>query len=73
MFLPRKSLYNGPGLVEFMYTLTQLREMAESGKYEKCKTCKGKRRFIADAGFGVYEVDCMACMDEDFKPTGLIL
>ncbi len=73
MFNPGKVLYRGPGEAKFMYTLRELREMAESGKYEKCKTCKGKRRFIADAGFGVHEVDCMACMDEDFKPTGLIL
>jgi hypothetical protein len=56
-----------------MYTLRELREMAESGKYEKCKTCKGKRRLIADAGFGVHEFDCMDCMDKDFEPTGLIL
>ena len=73
MFVSGKALYNGPGLVEFMYTLTQLREMAESGKYQKCKTCKGKRRLVSDAGFGLHEFDCMACMDEDFKPTGLIL
>jgi hypothetical protein len=73
MLIPGKTIYSGPGLVEFMYTLRELREMAESGKYEKCKTCKGKRRFIADAGFGVHEVDCMACMDEDYEPTGLIL
>ena len=56
-----------------MYTLTQLREMAESGKYQKCKTCKGKRHLIIDAGFGVAEIECMACMDKDFEPTGLIL
>ena len=56
-----------------MYTLRELREMAESGQYEKCKTCKGKRRLIADAGYGLHEFDCMACLDEDLHPTGLIL
>ena len=56
-----------------MYTLEKLREMARSGKYEKCTTCKGKRHLIVDAGFGVCEVECMACMDKDFYPTGLIL
>lgn len=73
MFNPGKDLYTGPGEAKIMYTLRELREMAQSGKYEKCKTCKGKRRLIADAGFGLHEFDCMACLDEDCQPTGLIL
>ena len=73
MFVPGKTIYSGPGQAKFMYTLRELREMAESGKYEKCKTCKGKRRLIADAGFSLHEFDCMDCMDEDCQPTGLIL
>ena len=73
MFVPGKDLYMGPGRHKIMYTLRELREMVESGKYQKCKTCKGKRRLISDTGYGLHEFDCIECLDEDLHPTGLIL